>query len=155
MAASNSDAKGDFLSGAYGLDGLEDAMAFYDTWADEYDEQMEGRLNYVAPRECAEHLADYVKDRSSAILDVGCGTGLTSHYLKELGFSVFDGIDITPAMLERSAERGIYRNLIEADITKPLSLEDGAYDAAISSGTFTLGHVGAEPQDRLIDAKAA
>ena len=41
--------------------------------------------------------------------------------------------------------RGIYRALIKADLTQPLDLEDGVYDAAISSGTFTLGHVGSEP----------
>ena len=137
--------KGDFLSQAYGLDGLDDAMAFYDAWADDYDAEMEERLNYVAPRQCAEHFAQYVDDRTAAVLDLGCGTGLTALYLKQLGFETFDGIDITPAMIERSRARGIYRSLIEADLTKPLAISDATYDAAISSGTFTRGHVGAEP----------
>lgn len=134
-----------FLDQAYGLKDLADAMSFYESWAGDYDAEMEGRLNYVAPRHCAEHFSEFVEDTSAAILDAGCGTGLTSLYLSELGFTTFDGIDITPAMLERSKERGIYRRLIEADLTQPLLLADASYDAAISSGTFTQGHVGPQP----------
>ena len=140
-----SDGEDAFLRQAYELKDLEDAMAFYQHWADDYDRQMEGNLHYVAPRQTAEHLARFVEDRSVAVLDVGCGTGLTSHYLAEQGFETFDGIDLNDAMLERSRKRGIYRNLIKADLTLPLALGDESYGAAISSGTFTLGHVGPEP----------
>lgn len=135
----------DFLSQAYGLKGLEDAMTFYNEWAGDYDEQMEQKLNYVAPRQCAEHLGRHQKDHASEIVDIGCGTGLTSFYLHKQGFETFDGIDLSDSMLAKSTERGIYRNLIKADLTKPLDIPDGTYDAAISSGTFTLGHVGSEP----------
>ena len=134
-----------FLTGAYGLGGLDDALRFYAEWADGYDARMEDRLGYVAPRVTAERLATHLDDRSAVILDVGCGTGLTCQYLADLGFTTFDGIDITPEMIVKSRERGIYRELFEADITKPLDMPAGAYDAAISSGTFTLGHVGSEP----------
>lgn len=140
-----SDGEDAFLRQAYELKDLEDAMAFYQHWAEDYDRQMEGNLHYVAPRQTAEHLARFVEDRSVAVLDVGCGTGLTSHYLAEQGFETFDGIDLNEAMLERSRARGIYRNLIKADLTLPLTLDDESYGAAISSGTFTLGHVGPEP----------
>ncbi|MGI9414213.1 MAG: class I SAM-dependent DNA methyltransferase, partial [Hyphomicrobiales bacterium] len=139
------DGKDDFLKQAYGLQDLEDAMAFYQRWADDYDQQMEGNLQYVAPRQTAEHLARFVDDRSVAVLDIGCGTGLTSHYLAEQGFETFDGLDFNEAMLERAGTRGIYRALIRADLTRPLEIDDESYGAAISSGTFTLGHVGPEP----------
>ncbi|MGI9522650.1 MAG: hypothetical protein ACR2PG_13480, partial [Hyphomicrobiaceae bacterium] len=43
-----------------------------------------------------------------------------------------------------------YRRLIEADITEPLDLMSSSYDAIISSGTFTLGHVGCEPIPELV-----
>jgi ubiquinone/menaquinone biosynthesis C-methylase UbiE len=32
-----------------------------------------------------------------------------------------------------------------ADLNLPLALEDNSYDAVVSSGTFTHGHVGPEP----------
>jgi predicted TPR repeat methyltransferase len=140
----------EFLQQAYALDGLADALTFYDRWAQEYDERMETTLGYVAPRALAEKFADLVGDRDINVLDVGCGTGLTSSHLAAHGFSAFDGIDVTPRMLEISRQRGIYGNLIEADITKPLEIADGAYDAIISSGTFTLGHVGSEPIPELV-----
>lgn len=139
-----------FLTGAYGLGGLDDALKFYAEWADRYDERMEDRLGYVAPRVMAERLAAHLDDRSAAVLDVGCGTGLTCQYLAEHGFTTFDGIDITPAMIVKSRERGIYRDLYQADITEPLDMPDATYDAAISSGTFTLGHVGAEPIPEIV-----
>ncbi len=139
-----------FLQQAYGLKDLEAAMSFYDQWAEQYDDQMEQKLGYVAPRLMAESLAAYVSDKSTPVLDVGCGTGLTSQYLSDLGFQLFDGIDITPRMLERARERGIYRSLIEADVTQPLDLESSSYEAIISSGTFTLGHVGCEAIPELV-----
>ena len=139
------DGDDDFLEQAYELKDLEDAMAFYQRWADDYDQEMEGNLQYIAPKQAADHLARFVEDRSTAILDAGCGTGLTSHYLAEQGFETFDGIDLNDAMLERSRARGIYRRLIKADLTQPLAIDDESYGAAISSGTFTLGHVGPEP----------
>lgn len=140
----------EFLAGAYGLKTLQDAMAFYDKWAQDYDDRMEETLGYVAPRLMAERLAAFVADPAAEILDVGCGTGLTSHYLKQLGFMTFDGIDLNPHMLDRARERGIYRSLIQADITRPIDLPDGGYDAVISSGTFTLGHVGSQPIPELV-----
>ncbi len=139
-----------FLTGAYGLGGLDDALRFYGAWAERYDARMEDRLGYIAPRVMAERLAARLDDRSAVILDVGCGTGLTCQYLAERGFTTFDGIDITPEMILKSRERGIYRDLYEADITEPLDMADAAYDAAISSGTFTLGHVGAEPIPEIV-----
>ncbi len=142
--------KDEFVTGAYGLDGLDDSLRFYAEWAERYDERMEDHLRYVAPRVIAERLAAHLDDHSAAILDIGCGTGLTYQYLADLGFSTCDGIDITPAMIAKSRERGIYRNLYEADITKPLDMADAAYDAAISSGTFTHGHVGSEAIPEIV-----
>jgi len=139
-----------FLKSAYGLTDLANAMDFYSEWAGEYDDRMESVLGYVAPRLMADTFADAVPDRSGAILDVGCGTGLTSHYLTAHGFATVDGIDLNPAMLDRAKDRGIYRELIKADITQPIDLPTASYDGIISSGTFTLGHVGSEPIPELV-----
>lgn len=138
-----------FLDQAYGLHSLADAMAFYSDWAEDYDDQMEQQLGYVAPRLMAERVAAWMPERSAAVLDVGCGTGLTGQYLFGLGFETIDGIDFNPNMIAKARERGIYRRLVEADITRPLEIEDAAYDAIMSSGTFTIGHVGSEPLDEI------
>ena len=139
-----------FLSGAYGLTDLASAMAFYSEWAGEYDDRMEVVLGYVAPRLMADLFAKHVQGTSGAILDIGCGTGLTSHYLTQHGFGTVDGVDLSPEMLEKATTRGIYRTLVKADITLPIALETASYDGIISSGTFTLGHVGSEPIPELV-----
>lgn len=139
-----------FLDDAYALETQADALAFYDRWADEYDAQVERGLHYLAPRLLAEALVRHQPPGDSPILDVGCGTGLTGGCLRELGFSIIDGVDLSKAMLAKAAEKGVYRDLIEADLNDPLPFEDGAYVAAVSTGTFTLGHVGPEPVDELL-----
>ena len=140
----------EFLEQAYTLETLEDAMTFYSEWAGDYDAQMEDGLGYVAPRMIATKLADAMTDRDGHVLDVGCGTGLTSRYLHDMGIKLLDGIDINAAMLEEAAKRGLFATLREADITMPLDIADETYDAVICSGTFTLGHVGAEALDELV-----
>ena len=74
--------------------------------------------------------------------DVGCGTGLAGVELARHGFTIIDGLDYSADMLSVAGKRGIYRHLIEADLTRPLGLDSASYDAAICTGTFTHGHVG-------------
>ncbi len=139
-----------FLQEAYALVTESDTLDFYDRWADDYDAQLERGLDYIAPSELARTLAKHQASGDVPILDVGCGTGLTGCCLKEIGFSTIDGLDFSTAMLGKAREKGVYRKLIEADLNSPLAFGDGAYGAVISSGTFTLGHVGPEPIDELL-----
>lgn len=152
MTSSNADPRfGDpFLTQAYALTDIDAAMAFYSEWAEEYDDRMESTLGYIAPRVMANRLADHMSDTGGRVLDAGCGTGLTAHYLAGRGFERIDGLDLSPKMLARSHERGIHNALIEADLTEPLPIDDEHYDAVISSGTFTLGHVGSEAIPELV-----
>ena len=139
-----------FLQDAYSLATEADTLAFYDRWADEYDAQLERGLHYIAPGELARALARHQAIGDGPILDVGCGTGLTGCCLKDIGFSTVDGLDFSAAMLGKAQDKGVYRNLFEVDLNAVLPFDDGAYGAAISTGTFTLGHVGPEPIDELL-----
>ncbi len=132
----------ELLERAYSLAGQEDALELYHDWAATYDETMTEGLHYASPRRCAGLLARHLPDKSDRILDVGCGTGLAAGELAKLGFENFDGIDISPDMLETAKSRAIYKRLEVADLLKPLQIETGSYDAAISTGTFTHAHVG-------------
>ncbi len=53
-------------------------------------------------------------------------------------------------MLQKAKEKQDYRSLIQADLTKPLYLDSHLYDAIISVGIFTLGHVGPDAFSELI-----
>lgn len=138
-----------FVSEAYNLNTSRDVVNFYSKWAEDYDRQMLDELGYTSPNTIAQMLHRFAADRQSQVFDVGCGTGLTSKLLSELGYTKIDGLDLSPEMIEVARQRGIYRKLVVADITVPLAIEDNYYDAVISSGTFTHGHVGPEPLDEL------
>ncbi len=134
-----------FVEEAYSLESKESMVEFYQKWADAYDHQMLENRRYLSPTLIAELLLKYLPDPQAAILDLGCGTGLTSKLLHSLGYHNLDGLDFSKDMLRVARNRGIYRDLIEADLNQPLDLPEACYDAAISSGTFTHGHVGPEP----------
>ena len=114
------------LARAYAVATPEDSLALYKDWADTYDEHLEGGLNYLSPSAVAAVFAEFVADRSAAVLDVGCGTGLTGLAAAGHGFQTVDGIDISPEMLREAGKKQLYRRLIEADLTEPLKIADAS-----------------------------
>lgn len=128
------------LEGAYALQTAEDAKRLYAAWADSYDTGFGEAQGYLLPREVVQAFVD--AGGQGPVLDVGAGTGLVGAGLVASGVTLVDGVDLSPEMLEVAATKGVYRDLVVADILKPLSLP--RYDGIVSAGTFTLGHVGPE-----------
>lgn len=133
---------------AYALETPEDNIGFYRRWATSYESDMAAERGYVFPERLAALYAERAETRLP-VLDVGSGTGLVGRALRAFGVVDVDGVDISPEMLAVADERGGYRRLAVADVTKPLAIEDGAYGGVISAGAFTLGHLGPEPFDEL------
>ena len=127
------------LEDAYGISTPEDAANLYGKWAASYDQSFAEAWSYVAPRIIADTFRSFAKTPDQPILDIGAGTGLVAGGLSGL---TVDGIDISAPMLEVAASKGLYRNRIVADLTKPLDLESESYGGFVSSGTLTHGHVG-------------
>jgi predicted TPR repeat methyltransferase len=146
---SNPKGPNEFVSEAYNLDDDEKIVDFYSKWADEYDHQMLDVLGYTSPITVARLLSEYLPDKNSAIFDIGCGTGLTCIFLHQQGYVNLDGVDLSPDMVHVAHDRNIYQRVMVADVNQPLAFDDNVYDAAISSGTFTHGHVGPEPLDEI------
>ncbi|MFT5504815.1 MAG: putative TPR repeat methyltransferase [Gammaproteobacteria bacterium] len=138
-----------FVQEAYELDDQKDMVEFYRKWAEDYDHQMMVELEYESPTRIAEMLSQF-QNKSASVLDIGCGTGLTGLSLHNLGFECIDGIDLSPDMIGVAGQRGIYRDLMVGDLNLPLDIDDVCYDAIISSGTFTHGHVGSDPIDEVL-----
>ncbi len=122
---------------------------FYRKWAADYDHQMLNELGYTSPTKIAQQLSQHLPDTQSTVFDIGCGTGLTCVFLAAKGYTNLDGIDLSPDMVRVASERGIYRELLVGDVNQALERNDESYDAVISSGTFTHGHVGPEPLDEI------
>jgi SAM-dependent methyltransferase len=134
------------LDKAYEIHGPDDARRMYGDWASTYEESFAQAWGYIAPREIAAILRAEVAP-SAEILDIGAGTGLVAEHLR--GMTV-DALDITQEMLEIARPKGLYRNLFVEDLTKALDIPDETYDAVISCGTFTHGHVGPECLPELL-----
>ena len=139
------------LSDAYALTSQDALKDLYRTWAHSYDTGFGDGQGFQLPREVARAFVG--AGGRGPVLDVGAGTGLLAEQLKSVGIDQIDGVDLSPDMLGVAGMKGIYRDLIEADVTKPL-LGTPQYMGIVSSGTFTLGHVGPEGIIALMEAAA-
>lgn len=128
------------LAEAYDINGPDEARKMYGDWAATYDDSFGRAWGYIAPREIAAILMAEMAD-DQPVLDAGAGTGLVGEHMRDL---TVDAFDITPEMLEKAKAKGLYREYILGDLTKPIALPDAVYGAVVSCGTFTHGHVGPE-----------
>ena len=143
--------EGSFLKRAHDTRKTAETRAFYTDWAATYDTDLTGEHDYVQPRRCAEMLSRYVLDRGAEILDIGCGTGLSGGALAEAGYRTVDGCDLTPGMLAKARETGVYRRLFEADLNvPPLDAADGAYGAAVAVGVFSFSLIHPDALDEIL-----
>ena len=111
----------------------------YDEWAKEYDYDNDATLGTISQPKTVEILSAVLK-KHAKILDAGCGTGLVGAELAKRGYAAFDGVDLSAEMLRYAKTRG-YTKLFQYSLNDPLPISDGAYDAIISAGLFTHGHV--------------
>jgi len=147
----NTNGKKRFLDKAYTVKTDADTRALYDAWAEVYDEEL-GENEYQQPLRCAEALAQLMSPATDpAVLDVGCGSGLSGLALKNMGFSNIDGCDYSMGMLEKAETTGAYTRLFETNLNAPpMDADDAIYDAATCVGVFSFGHVTADALDDIL-----
>ena len=105
----------------------------FDQFATDYDVRMISQLGYAAPRILRELAAMVLGPREGlAILDLGCGTGLSGLAFKDMARRL-DGIDLSPVMIEKAAARRIYDHLAVGDIEAP---PGGDYDLWLAADTL-------------------
>jgi predicted TPR repeat methyltransferase len=138
------------LARARAIHNAAEARALYHDWAATYDADIFDTLKVTGSDRIADLLAAHLTAREADIIDLGCGTGHVGARLRGHGFATIDGVDLSPEMLEVARGKQLYRNLMAADLNEPLSLASGSYDAAISAGAFTTGHVGAGALDEVL-----
>jgi predicted TPR repeat methyltransferase len=108
----------------------------FDQFSSDYDNRMRGHLSYAAP-EILRSLFDLVmpgRDQLT-ILDLGCGTGLAGEVFKALALRL-DGMDLSPAMIEKARARGIYDRLIVADLEPGMGQLGLLYDLVLAADTL-------------------
>jgi len=97
----------------------------YGQWVETYEDTVEDLMDL----RLLERLKIVDWSKASRIVDLACGTGRIGVWLKAHGVGELDGVDMTPAMLSKARDRGIYNRLLEEDIRRT-SLPAGAYDLA-------------------------
>jgi predicted TPR repeat methyltransferase len=101
---------------------------------DDYEQRMMERLHYQAPQALLRAVVAALgpDPHPRRILDLGCGTGLMGAVIKPLATRL-DGIDLSPAMVERSRARGIYDQLEAGDLFALLGARARDYDLLVAA----------------------
>ena len=115
---------------------------FYEDWAKNYNVDTTSS-EYSGPVVSAKLLSQYLPAKRSKLLDAGCGTGLVGIELEVLGYDCVDGFDLSDSMAAQATATGAYQ-LVLGGIDMMRAAESypaASYDAILSIGVFTLGHV--------------
>lgn len=137
------------LDAAYALETPEDSIRLYADWADTYDESFAKEMAYLLPWKVSKALVER-SPHPIETLDVGAGTGLVAEALPDAWRRHLVGLDISEEMLAVAQGKGLYRETVVADLTQPLDLAKDRFDAVVSAGTFTHGHLGPDTLDALL-----
>ncbi len=106
----------------------------FDQFSADYDARMLQQLTYRAPQTLRELALFVIPGRTGLdVLDLGCGTGLSGAAFKDRAERL-DGVDLSPAMIEKAKARGVYDRLWVGDIEGGLGLE--VYDLVIAADTL-------------------
>jgi predicted TPR repeat methyltransferase len=140
------------IDAALHLDGdPQNVKQFYADWAQKYNQDVSA-AEYSGPVIAAKLLNQHLNDKSARILDAGCGTGLVGVELKRLDYTHVDGFDLSLEMAELATASDAYRQ-VTGNIDMMRAVEDypqREYDALLSIGVFTLGHVPPQALEVLV-----
>ncbi|KFD51071.1 hypothetical protein M514_08112 [Trichuris suis] len=115
---------------------------YYTKVAPEYDEFM-SKTGYNGPRIVGKIVNDLVEDKSSWLVDICGGTGMSGQEMRKHGFANIDYIDGSEGMTKQAKLKGIYRNYYCEMLLpgKRSSLETEKYDCVYSVGSYVPGHL--------------
>ncbi len=94
----------------------------FDTYAAKFDQHLVEQLHYSVPKDLTALVAELgtTSDGSMHVLDLGCGTGLAGVELRPYARTLV-GSDLSPRMITRARQRGIYDELHVEDLAATLA----------------------------------
>jgi len=108
----------------------------FDGYAAKFDRHLTQELRYDIPRAIVALLKEQNVLPGVDVLDLGCGTGLVGPEIKSMARSLV-GVDLSPKMLEKAEQRGIYDELVTADLLDYLRpAERSSMDVAVAADVF-------------------
>jgi predicted TPR repeat methyltransferase len=138
----------DRLSWIYSATGNEDLAKRYDTWAEEYDDDVL-RFGYKIPALIAGLTGRYQLAGEQPVLDAGAGTGIIGEIHAELRYINVHALDLSAGMLAVAERKGVYAGLRQMALGEHLDYTDGQFACVIASGVLSLGHAPPESLDEM------
>lgn len=115
--------------------------AYFDRFAESFDAQMFGVLQYRGPTQLL-RLLDQTGATFARALDLGCGTGAAGPLLRPRAQRLV-GVDLSAKMLAKAEARAAYDELVEADMVEYVDRTRTAYDLIFAADSLIyLGDLG-------------
>lgn len=108
--------------------------ALFDDYAADFERHLVGELGYRGFEILLRPLLA-AGQRYGEVLDLGCGSGLCGALIRPLADAV-DGVDLSREMLAEAAKRGVYRELIHADLASFLAEGGRRADLVLAADVF-------------------
>ncbi len=114
----------------------------FDTHAGEFDSHLRDRLGYRMPEALRDAIVEETGDGGGrTVYDLGCGTGLCGPLLRPLAARLV-GSDLSPRMIEKAGERGVYDETRVEDLVDTLASAAADADLVIAADVFVyLGNL--------------
>lgn len=113
---------------------IQEIAQIYNDFSVTYDTDVKRKMRYTAYVTAPKLVIKHLDSAAARILDLGCGTGLSSLLFFKAGHQV-TGIDGSRAMIER-ARKLPFKKLIAQNLEKPLRVKDQSFDAAVMVGVM-------------------
>jgi len=113
---------------------IQEIKRIYSDFSISYDREVKRDLRYTAYLRLPELVISHIDSAAPEILDLGCGTGLSSLLFFKSGCRV-TGVDGTRAMIERASKLP-FRKLICQNLEKDLRVRNRSFDAAVMVGVM-------------------
>ncbi|WP_165799795.1 class I SAM-dependent DNA methyltransferase [Mycolicibacterium tusciae] len=113
---------------------LKAVQEIYLRYAKVYDRELRDDMKYTAYLEVPQMVIDAVGPRQGNVLDLGCGTGLSSRLFLDKGWRV-TGIEGTGEMA-RKARRLPFTTIIQQDLESSWRVADNSFDAIVMIGVM-------------------
>lgn len=108
----------------------------FDGYAETFDEELVGKLQYRAPDALFSAVqAALAERRGLDVLDIGCGTGLCGVLFKPLSRTLA-GVDLSPKMVAKARDRAVYDELEVGELTGSLRKREQGLDLVLAADVF-------------------
>jgi predicted TPR repeat methyltransferase len=113
----------------------------FDGFAASFEQQLSS-LGYRA-QDIVGDITDVAAAKAGlVVLDAGCGTGMAAAKLRERA-STLVGVDLSPRMLEKAREKGLYDELVEMDLGEFLRVRKETFDLIVAADVLNyFGELG-------------